>query len=95
MTTDSEFIDWLEKHQALVNFSQDGPHVCAGPFSKEYQHFYGNSYREAIEAAIKGCKEMPEDFDAEFERLSLVKRRTDLAYEAALLVRILNVPRSG
>lgn len=88
MPTDTERLDWLEQKQALINFAQDGPHVCAGPYSEEYQHFYGNSYREALDAAMAGFTDSQDAWEAEFNRLSKDKERADLAYNAALLRKV-------
>lgn len=88
MPTDTERLDWLEQKQALLNFSQDGPHVCAGPYSEEYQHFFGNSYREALDAAMDSYKDSPDAFEAELNMLAKAKERADLAYQAALLRKV-------
>ena len=53
--TDKQRLDWLEGHQALVNVAGNGqPHVCADQNNPDdLNHFYGSSYREAIDQAMK------------------------------------------
>ena len=53
--TDKQRLDWLESHQALVNVAGNGqPHVCADQNNPDdLNHFYGPSYREAIDQAMK------------------------------------------
>ena len=53
--TDRQRLDWLEVNQALVNVAGNGqPHVCADQDNPhDLNHFYGPSYREAIDQAMK------------------------------------------
>lgn len=48
---DTERLDWLEKHHALVNVSDRGPHVCIDDGREGHYHVYGGTYREAIDEA--------------------------------------------
>lgn len=54
MTTDTERLDWLEKHRAMLNMSTDlGPHVWVPMPGGSGLHYYAKSYRAAIDEAIK------------------------------------------
>lgn len=52
MTTDTERLDWLEKHGALLNTSLTGPHVCIDDGREGHFHAYGQDYRAAVDSAM-------------------------------------------
>lgn len=58
MTTDTERLDWLEANDALVNYADRGPHVCIHGFP-ENVHFYGKSFRDAIDTAMRDYTPQP------------------------------------
>ena len=57
MSTDNEMLDWLESNRGLLNFSNHGPHVCIDDGTDVLSHFYGTTYREALQAALEQYKQ--------------------------------------
>lgn len=51
---DADRLKWLEETQSLLNFSDNGPHVCVGSDGGN-DHYYGKTYREAVDNAMEGC----------------------------------------
>lgn len=61
---DAQRLDWIEEKRATVSFadvapehgSPGGPHVCANSLEPldDANHYYGATYREAIDKAMKG-----------------------------------------
>lgn len=54
---DTTRLDWLAAHQASINQTAMGPHVWNGrePADND-NHFYGSTYREAVDKAMEGTK---------------------------------------
>lgn len=52
---DKARIDWLEERKGLLNYADNGPHVCIDDGRDHNYHVYGGTYREAgkIEKAEK------------------------------------------
>lgn len=59
---DAQRLDWIEAKRPTVSFADEhfsspgGPHVCAYPEnpSDESNHYYGATFREALDNAMKG-----------------------------------------
>jgi len=60
--TDTERLDWLEQHEALVNTADHpkrGPHVAV-QVGEELRHVHRASYRDAIDAAAALQERQPD-----------------------------------
>lgn len=53
---DTARLNWLEAHEALLNYPNtgSGPHVALGLM----EHYYGSTYRDAIDRAMAGHAEI-------------------------------------
>jgi len=58
MTKDTKRLNWLEKHKAGLNTGDlpPRPHVWVINSTGEILHFFGNTYRRAIDNAMEVVK---------------------------------------